>query len=459
MPQAEPTGSPVVSNQAQQNICLKPAAQPHQRHAASGPKFFCFSFFKKRRTSLIFLALLCPSAAIAQSIGDLLPIAVPGFSVAAGVTAATRLHRDDIPRGITLGITPDDLRIYPSLTTTTGFDSAPAAGAPASANIRLQPSVQISDAALGLAAFAGADLNRYPGDQAAAANNITAGLGLDVPFGAGTITLGGARITTRESALGTSQAGASAPFAVALTDGRAALRLPLGAFDTTSRIEFSDTTINRTTTTLPAPFRARAFLRASGELATANDGVLRLLARLNLDVARYSGALAGAGISNATTIALLGGAETAPGRVLRLRAVAGMAEQHFAGPTTAPRTIPVGSIGLGWTPDALIAAELDLSRESGIDTTLGTPGEPVTTLHFALANAFTRTTLLTTSVDASAGTIAGHQARETTMQLGAAWSWARHFSLQPSLSYAIRHNLPGSASHELRMLVALTWAP
>ncbi|SIQ64338.1 MULTISPECIES: outer membrane beta-barrel protein [Acidiphilium] len=440
-------------------MSLNPRPRPHQQHCPKGQKFFCFFFSKKRRTSLTFLLLSCPLIAQAQSIGDLLPIAVPGFSTAAGVTAATRLHQDSIPRGITLGITPDDLLVYPSLTTTAGFDSAPGAAAQASANIRLQPTVRISDAALGLAAFAGADINRYPGDQAAAANNITAGIGLDVPFGAGSITLGGARITTQESALGTSQAGASAPFAIVLTDGRAALRLPLGAFDTTSRIEFSDTTINRTTSTLPAPFRARALLRASGELATANDGVLRLLARLNLDVARYSGALAGAGVSNATTIALLGGAETAPGRVLRLRMVAGIAEQHFAGPTTAPRTIPVASIGLGWTPDPLIAAELDLSRESGIDTTLGTQGEPVTTLHFALANAFTRTTLLTAAIDASAGTIAGHQARETSLQLGAAWSWPRHFSLQPSLSYAIRHNLPGSAPHEMRVMLALTWAP
>ncbi len=431
------------------------AFHPYQPNSK---KFFCFFFFKKRRAYLAFLLLLSPPSQ-AQSITDLLPIAVPGFAVAPGVTTLSRLEQSDDPAGITLGVTPDDLLVYPAITASAGYDSAPGLGRSGAAMLRAQPAVRITDAALGLIAFASGDVSRYPGDQGANANDVTAGIGLDLPLGGGTLTLGVVRVGTQETALGTVQTGAAAPYGVVVTDGRAALRLPLGAFDVTTRFGVSAAALGATGSGVPAPFTARTDVSASSEIATADDGVLRLLARLNLALARYQGALPGSGVSNGSSLDLVGGAETSPNGVLRLRAVAGIAHQQFAGNASAPATIAIGSIGLGWTPDGLISAEFDLSRDSGIETTLGTQGTPVTSLHCVVANAFTRDTVLTASLDARTGTVAGHQAREIDLSLGATWHWSRQVEVVPSLSDALRHDLPGVAPREMRIMLALTWAP
>jgi hypothetical protein len=441
----------------QQNIFMNSDHRSRFRRASKGSTIFCFFSSRKRKTALAALLLLAPTAQ-AQSIGDLLPIAVPGFAIAPGVTALSRLHQSNQVNGIKFGIFPDDLIIYPSVTAGAGLDTAPSPGQSATAITSAQPAVRITDAALGLVAFASADISRYPADATANATDITAGLGLAVPIGAATVTLGAARIMTQETALGTVQSGAAAPFGVALTEERSALRLPLGAFDLTTRITLSDAALSRTGGDAPVPFRNRADFDASSELATATGGVLRLLTQVNLSATHYTGALFGAELSNATSIGWVGGVETAATGVVRLRAVAGMAYQQFAAPSSAS-IIPIGSIGLGWTPDGLISAEFDVSRQTGADTTLGTQGTPVTSAHGVVANEFTRDTVLRASLDARTGTVVGHQAREIDLAVGATWHWSRQFALVPSLSDAIRHNVPGSAPHEARAMLSLTWAP
>ncbi|MGC9268546.1 outer membrane beta-barrel protein [Acidiphilium sp.] len=425
-------------------------AQPHRR--------FCPPLPAAVAGTIMMMAGLA-GVARAQSIGDLLTIAVPGFGVAPGVTAQSRLHQDDTPLGITLGGSAADLVMYPALEASLGGDSAPGVGRGASAVALAQPGLRIEDAALGLVGFANADLTRYAADPLANSNDVTAGLGLALPLGADTVTLGVARIATQETALGMAQQGGAAPFGVVVSDGRIALRLPFGMFDATERFEVSRAVLSQSAGGAPAAFHDQTTIRAASELATADDGVLRGLALLKLTVARYQGAVPGDGFANANAIALLGGIETEPSGILRLRVLAGLVHQGFAAATPASRTTPIGSIGLGWSPDGLISTELDITREAGLDSTLGTPGTAVTSATLALAVAFSRDIVLTASIDGRAGTIARHQADEIDTLASATWHWSRALALTPSLSYAVRHDLPGSAPREARVSLALVWTP
>ncbi|MDD2876336.1 MAG: outer membrane beta-barrel protein [Acidiphilium sp.] len=394
-----------------------------------------------------------------QSIGDLLPIAVPGFAVAPGVTAQSRLHPEDAALGVTLGLTPDDLVVYPALSASAGVDSAPGAGQGGSVEAMVQPSVRIDDAALGLVGYATADLSRYTGDASANSNDVIAGVGLALPLGANTITLGAARIATQETALGVALPGGSAPFGVVVDDGRIAARLALGAIDATGRFEISRAALSASTGSLLPAFRNQTLIRASSEIATADDGVLRWLGLLKVSEARYRRTVPGDGFANATAIALLGGFETDGTDIARLRLLGGLVHQSFASAMPPASTTPIVSAGLGWTPDGLISLDMEFSRQAGLETTLGTPGTAVNTASLAVAESYARDLLLTASIDARSGTVAQHAAREFDFVLGASWHVSRAFAVAPKLSYSCRHGLPGSAPREARAMVGVVWAP
>lgn len=397
--------------------------------------------------------LAAPACARAGSAADLLPIALPGFSVAPGVTAASRLHAEDAPRGLAPA---DDLFLYPELDAGAGFDTAPQAGHGASPFVALAPALRFMDAPLGLVGFASADLTRYR-DKAADATDVSAGIGLGVPLGPSRVTLGAARIVTMDSALGLGASGGAAPFAVTVKDGRASARVPFGMFVATARIEASAATVGEAGA-LPPAFRARDALRESLELATDNGGLRGILLARGTEAA-YRGAQPGSGFADTTGLALLAGFATDPASIWRLRLLGGAVRQDFA--TGGPRagTTPVFDLAAGWTPDPLVSLVLDLSREAGLDTTLGTPGAAVATARFALALSWSRELLLTADVAARHGSIAGHGATEADLDLGALWHLSRAFAVKPTASLGIRHAVPGSAPREARLSVAVVWTP
>lgn len=398
------------------------------------------------------------AAARAQSIGDLLPLAVPGFAVAAGVTAQSRLHPENTAQGMVFGFAPGDLVAYPALGARVGVDSAPGAGRGASAVTAVQPSVRIEDAALGLVGYAGADLTRYAGDPGANANDITAGLGAAVPFGADTVTLGAARIASRQTALGLAQTGGAAPFGVVVDAGRIADRHEFGAFDATLRLGVSHTGLTRNAGA-PLAFRSKTLLRGSSTLDTAQDGVMRWLVLLKASAARYRGALPDSGFSNATALAAAGGFETERSAIVRLRLVAGMVRQSFAPATKSGGMTPIVSAGLVWNPDGLMSLDAEFTRQAGLDTALGTPGTAVNTATLALAEDYAPDLQFSGNIDARTGTVGGHPAREIDASMGAVFHFSRAVAFEPTLSYALRHNLPGSAPHEVRALIGVVWAP
>ncbi len=402
--------------------------------------------------------MLAQAPGRAQTLGQLLPIAVPGYAEAPGVTAQSRLHRAYDPVGITTGFSGPDLVFYPALTTSVGGDSAPASDAGSSVFAVARPSLRIQDAALGLVGFASADFTRYAREPVADSNDVTAAIGFGVPLGPDRITLGAARAAIAESALGLAQSGGAAPFRVVVNDGRVAARLPFGMVDATERFSVSHEVLAAAGAVAPG-FRSRTVLRESSEIATASDRVLRWLVLLKAAQARYQGAVPGSDFGNSTAVIALGGFETDEAALWRLRVLVGAARQGFAGNVATARTIPVFSIGLGWTPDGLISLDLAVSREAGLDTTLGTPGTAVTSADLAIAEAYQRNLLLTGSVDARAAKIAGVAAREIDIDVGTAWHISHALAVEPRLWLALRRNLPGSAPREARATLSMIWSP
>jgi len=399
-----------------------------------------------------------PQVVTAQSIGDALPLAVPGFAVAPGVTALSRLHQDDLPQGIALPGLPPDVSLYPSLGAGIGWDSAPGAGQAASPVGQIQPSVRIADAALGLVMYAGADLTRYGRDPAGNANDISAGAGMIIPLGPETLTLGLARVATWDTALGLAQTGASAPFGVVVDAARVALRRPLGAFDLTVRMAASQAALSLTGPGPPLGFHGRTSFETGAALETADDAVLRWLVTGHVDVVRYRDAVAGEGFADGDDVSLNAGVETEPAAVTRLRLLAGVVRQRFAGGAVHDSTIPVVSAGLGWVPDGLISLELDITRDAGLATTLGTPGTAVNTARLAIADAYARNLLFTFALDARSGVVANRTASEIDATWAAKLTLSRSLTIAPSLLIARRHDLPGSAPCEARLMVRLIWS-
>ncbi|MCU4161340.1 outer membrane beta-barrel protein [Acidiphilium sp. AL] len=401
-------------------------------------------------------AMLAQGTGWAQTMGRLFPVAVPGYAEAPGVTARSRLHPEYDPAGVAAA--GSDFVVYPVLAAGFGFDSAPVSGAGSSAFAAIRPSLRIQDDALGLAGFASADLTRYARGEAADSNDVTAALGFGIPLGPDRMTVGVARAVTAESGLGLAQSGGTAPFRVVMNDGRIAMRLPFGGFDATERLGVSHEVLATAGGIAPA-FRGRTVLRESSEIATAPDRVLRWLVLLKAAQARYRGVVPDAGFGNSGAIAALGGFETDAASLWRLRVLAGVMRQGFAGDVAPARITPVFSAGLGWTPDGLISFDLAVSRVAGLESALGTPGTAVTSADLVIAEAYRRNLLLTATIDARAARIGGAAAREIDIDAGATWHVSRAFALKPRLWFALRQNLPGSPPREARATISMVWSP
>lgn len=408
---------------------------------------------------LALVALLAAGGmARADSIGDLLPIAIPGFAASPGVTARSRLHPEYLPRPVTPATAVPDFEVFPSLTVGGGVDTAPGAGQPSTAFGLLRPALRAVDRRLGLGAYLGAGLQRYARDPAADANDVTAAVGLAIPFGPDRLTLAAAHVTRGESALGLGADGDIAPLTVGANDGRIALRLGFGGFDATERIAASAETL-RARGTVPAGFGRRTALRTETELATAGAAALRGLILLRAGTTHYAGAVAGSGFVDTTSIGLLAGFVTDAGALWRLRVAGGAERERYAAGGAAAGVTPVYDVTLGWTPDPLIALDLRIARSAGSDTGLGAPGTAVTTERLGLAEAFRRNLRLTAAIAARQGKVAGHGAAEMDVAAGARWHLSRALALVPAARLAFRHDLDGAAAREARLTVSLLWTP
>lgn len=409
--------------------------------------------------ALLAWLLLAMRPARADQLGALLPVAIPGFGAAPGVTAASRLERGLLARPVSFGAGLRGLEIFPALGLVAGIDTAPAAGGTGGgAMVSLRPAVRVLDRALGLTGYLGAAFDRYARAPAADADEVTAALGAELPVGASRLTLGAAHVARTESELGLATGGGAAPLAVAADDGRIALATDFGGFTATERVSVGMQAVTARGDVLPA-YGRRDSLRGEAGIATPSGGVLRALALLRADVARYDGVAPGSGIADATALDLLAGVESDAAAVWRLRVVGGVARARYAAGGPPSATIGVYDVALGWTPDPLVALELDIGRDTAAGSDFGVEGMAVTTERAGLAEAFARDLLLTASASARQATVAGRAAAELDLEAGARWRLSREFAVTPKVAFALRHDLAGEAPREARVTVSLAWTP
>ena len=401
--------------------------------------------------------MVAGGAARGDTLGSLLPMAIPGFGVAPGVSARSRLHQDDLPVPLA-PLASAGLEMFPRVAVDAGFDTAPGAGQGTTAMGRVRPEVRLADPELSLAGFANAELDRYARDPTANANRVTAALGLALPFGPNRITLGVAHVSTAQTALGLAANGGTAPLDVTTDAGRIALSLGFGAFDATARIRLGHDRV-ASGGAVPAGFASRTTLRAEAALETADGPPLRELVLLRVGTTRYAAALPGSGFADSSSLAVLAGGVTSARALWRLRVVGGAERTRYAAGGPAAGIAMVGDLALQWTPDPLIAIELDLSRRAGADAGFGVPGSILTTERLGLAESYARDLLFTVDVAARQGRVSGHAATEADVTAGARWRLSRAVSFRPSASFALRHDLPGSAPREARLMLSLVWTP
>ncbi|WBO60193.1 hypothetical protein GT370_05005 [Acidocella sp. MX-AZ03] len=144
--------------------------------------------------SWLCLVLLCwPAGAGAQMLDDLLPVTIPGF--APGAPALT-------PRqGRALGATGwrfGTLSLSPTLSATSGYDSAPN-GAAGSMLVQLSPSLAVSDPVAGFGAYALVSPSLYPQDQPQSSTMAALAVGQGFTMARQTLTLAGGFVRGAET--------------------------------------------------------------------------------------------------------------------------------------------------------------------------------------------------------------------------------------------------------------------
>lgn len=408
--------------------------------------------------SVLGLVLLGPARGWAQTLDSVFPVGVPGFGAAPGVSVLSRLHRGTLPRGITDGA----LAIYPSLALGAGVDTAPAAGS-GSAMLTATPSVRLADPALGFGGFASDTVERWPGRPGLDSNSLSAALGETLKFGADRLTLGVGRADLGETALGVSPVGAggsgTAPYRLVVDDARAALVLPEGALDVTLRGGIEAARLSRSGggEGLVLPFATERQLHGSLTVETAPGPPLRFVGEMRARGVRYRGIAAGSGIGDSTRLSLLAGVATSEVALWSVRALAGVVQRIGVGP--GRRAAPIVEMALDWTPDAISAVELRVTRRLDPAAVLGAPDTVVTSEHLTGALAYDRDLTVTAGIAAREAALGGVPSHEIDVHAGARWRLSRLLALAPVARLAVRHDVAGAADREARLSLELVVTP
>lgn len=401
---------------------------------------------------------LAPQVAGAQTLDQVFPVAVPGFGAAPGVTVLSRLHPENMPRGITYG----DLSVFPAFSLGAGLDTAPANGAGSSV-LTATPSVRLDDPLIGLGGFASDTVQRYPARPGLDSNSLSAALGADLPLGAARLTLGLGRADLGETALGVTPVGPSfsttAPYRLIATGAHAALKLPVGAFDVIGRAGIESARLARAdqTSGLVLPYGTERQLTGGLTIETEAGQPMRFVGEIRAEGLRYGDVAPQSGIGNSTRISVLAGLATSQIALWTFRCLVGVARRIGAGP--GRRSAPVLEMALGWTPDALSAVGLDVTRKLDPASVLGAPDTVVTAEHLTGALAYRRDLTLTAGLTGREAVLGGAPSHEIDVDAGVTWHLSRLLALVPRASMAFRHNVAGVADREFRLSVDLLVTP
>jgi hypothetical protein len=441
-------------------------------------------FHRVRRLATLRLALLgllfvIPLSQIrAQVLDEVFPPGVPGYGATPGITVLSRLHPEFTSRGIDYGA----LTILPGLSLGGGYDSNPNGIAAASAVGRFAPSLRIADPLLGIGAYASGTLNRYAADPSQNTSELTTGIGLDVPFGAGSVTAGAAHLVTNETAFGVNTLGVNtlgvntlglgtatlaAPIKVSVNDARAKASFTLGMIEVTPGLgvdgeQFGTASISGAlppNAAQPLSAQNRVVLHQSLTFIAKPPGILNYTLLLRADEARYAIPLAGAADQNSTTAESLAGIATDTGGLWHARILAGVAHQISAGGLTPSRTTPVIEFGLGWMPDELTALDLTVARRIDLSTATGALASTLTTSDLAIAEEYLRN--LTLTAELSTQNSQGTQAHQQVIDAKAGFIW--HLSREIAATGEYRYETTSGnlvrPAHDNLITMAVQWTP
>jgi hypothetical protein len=398
----------------------------------------------------------------AQVLDEVFPQGVPGYGATPGVTVLSRLHPDFMSRGIDYGA----LTVLPGLSVGGGYDSNPNGVAPPSAAATVTPSLRIADPLLGLGAYASGSVNRYAADPSQDTGNLTTGIGLDLPFGADSVTLGAAHLAIDETVLGIGTAALAAPVKVSVNDLRAKADFNLGMIEVTPGLgaEGERFAGSPQAAGLPLANENRTLLHQSLALTAKPPGILDYTVLLRADEAQYAAPSAGSSSGDSTTLEGLAGIATDTGGLWHARLLAGLAHQSFAEAPLSSRTTPVIEFGLGWMPDELTALDLTFARRIDLSTAAGALASTLTTADFAMAEEYLRNLILTAELSAQSSQ--GNQGPGSPVhqqvidaEAGFVWHLSREISLTGQYRYETTSGTLVRPAHDNLVRMAIEWTP
>lgn len=411
------------------------------------------------RLGLLGLACITPfTAPRAQVLDQVFPQGVPGYGTAPGVTVLSRLHPEFDSRGIHYG----GLTISPDISIGAGYDSDPNGVAAPSAIGLLQPSLRIEDPILGLGAYASGSFSQYPRDPSQNTRNLTAGIGLDIPLGPDTLTMGGAHLVIDETALGLDSIALTAPAKISVNDFRATSKINLGMLEITPGFgvtseAFGAALLNNVL--LSQTYQNRTVLHQSLQLVADPSGVLDYTMLFRVNEAHYAAPLADGAAADSTTVESLAGISTRASGLWHARILAGIAHRIFADRVTPSQTTPVIELGLDWMPDELTSLDLGITRSIDLSTASGLISSTLTTVDLAMAEEYFRNLILTGELIGQHAQGNGVNQTLYAAKAGMTLHLSREFSVSAHYQFEDTTGVLGRTVHDNLVTAAIEWTP
>ncbi|WP_162173867.1 porin family protein [Acidocella facilis] len=393
--------------------------------------------------SWLCLVLLCwPAGAGAQMLDDLLPVTIPGF--APGAPALT-------PRqGRALGATGwrfGTLSLSPTLSATSGYDSAPN-GAAGSMLVQLSPSLAVSDPVAGFGAYALVSPSLYPQDQPQSSTMAALAVGQGFTMARQTLTLAGGFVRGAETgfAIGAGSLARPLPFTLSqirLNDAITQAALTITPELSASLLRFPD-----------APAQDRSDLRPALRLAYNDGAPVSYLLALRGDLS--DGRIVA---QDATNLALLGGVREQASGLWSVSVLAGGAGRL---PRQGPALLtPALEIRLDWAPDRLDELRLNLVRELDDPDRVSALPYTLSAAKFTLLRAGLQQLSFKAQGEVSQADYLHGDLRETLVNLGAtvAWQLSPFLALELRYGFNDRQSPQLGAANEHVMTMGVSWTP
>jgi hypothetical protein len=393
--------------------------------------------------------LLAAHGARAMELDTLIPPGIPGLGAAPPVSVIGRAEVGDQPVPVQFG----GLVLVPRLAAGAGYDSAPDANAPGTAEFQFNPSLVAADPQAGFGAYLAANTDQFPAEPAQDVAGYTIALGQVAALTTQKISLEAGFARAAETGFGLNSLGLesldlSKPLAYSVGAVSAGDRINAGMFSFDPQFSYADIRFDGT------PELNFSETRQRGEIGFEPGGPVRLVTLLEATESRYR-----IGALNADSYALLAGLDDDATGLWEFRLLAGGALRVPA--QGKQIEAPVFEAEAIWAPGDLTRITAAALREVDDPDQISPDGYTLTQGQLSL------TQELRHDITAAAGFQASHAAFYQagyaedfyTADAGLTWRVNRYLAFDAAYAFAHRQTNFSSAANQHVVTLSATWTP